>query len=142
MRQLQSEFEGRRIAAIAKTASNPGGRTSANSGVRCWRYHLTSIVPRGHDPGVDRNGGGVNETCDPADCLVLSWFSLPSPTQATTLDPKALAYDLPSQIPWKARDGGSEEAILAGDPDKPGLYVVLEALCRRTWPKEDEGPDD
>jgi hypothetical protein len=57
--------------------------------------------------------------------LVLSWLSLPAPTYATTLDPKTLAYDLPSQIPWKARDGGSEEAILAGDPDKPGLYVVL-----------------
>jgi len=58
--------------------------------------------------------------------LAVSWLSLPQPaSSAATLDPKALAYDLPSQIPWKARDGGSEEAILTGDPEKPGLYVVL-----------------
>jgi hypothetical protein len=57
--------------------------------------------------------------------LTLGWIALSTPVQAVTLDSKALAYDLPSQIPWKARDGGSEEAILAGDPDKPGLYVVL-----------------
>ena len=57
--------------------------------------------------------------------LAVNWFSFALPARAATLDPKALAYDLPSQIPWKTRDGGSEEAILAGDPDRPGLYVVL-----------------
>ena len=32
---------------------------------------------------------------------------------------------LPSEIPWKAGNG-SEQAVLVGDPTKPGLYVVLQ----------------
>jgi hypothetical protein len=62
--------------------------------------------------------------------FALSSVSVQPPAPAATLDPatldpKVLAYDLPDQIPWKPREGGSEEAVLAGDPDKPGLYVVL-----------------
>ena len=42
------------------------------------------------------------------------------------LDPKALAFKLPDQIPWKRNAAGTaENAVLYGDPEKPGLYVVL-----------------
>jgi quercetin dioxygenase-like cupin family protein len=42
------------------------------------------------------------------------------------LDPKALAFKLPEQIPWKRNAAGTaEQAVLYGDPNKPGLYVVL-----------------
>jgi hypothetical protein len=42
------------------------------------------------------------------------------------LDPKALAFKLPEQIPWKRNAAGtSEQAVIYGDPNKPGLYVVL-----------------
>ncbi len=44
---------------------------------------------------------------------------------ATTLDPKVLTFKLPDQIHWQARNNGSELAVVAGDPDKPGLYVEL-----------------
>jgi hypothetical protein len=42
------------------------------------------------------------------------------------LNPKALAFKLPEQIPWKRNAAGTaENAVLYGDPEKPGLYVVL-----------------
>jgi hypothetical protein len=41
------------------------------------------------------------------------------------LDPKVLAYKLPDQIQWKDDPMGLKMAVLAGDPSKPGLYVVL-----------------
>ena len=43
---------------------------------------------------------------------------------AAELDPKALVYKLPDQIEWKGT-GGNRSAVLAGDPEKPGLYVVI-----------------
>jgi hypothetical protein len=43
---------------------------------------------------------------------------------AMELDPKALVFKLPDQIEWKG-SGGNRSAVLAGDPEKPGLYVVI-----------------
>jgi hypothetical protein len=41
-------------------------------------------------------------------------------------DPKALTYKLPKDIPWEPESAaGSQQAVIYGDPDKPGLYVVL-----------------
>jgi quercetin dioxygenase-like cupin family protein len=45
--------------------------------------------------------------------------------RAADLDPKAISIQLPKDIKWVATAGGSEQAIMAGDPSKPGLYVVL-----------------
>jgi hypothetical protein len=45
--------------------------------------------------------------------------------RAAQPDPKVLAYTLPDKIPWVKNAGGAEQAVLAGDPSKPGLYVVL-----------------
>ena len=44
---------------------------------------------------------------------------------ATELNPKAIAIELPKDIKW-VRNGGAETAVLVGDPNKPGLYVVLQ----------------
>ncbi len=44
---------------------------------------------------------------------------------AASPDPKVLAYTLPDKIHWVSNSGGAEQAVLAGDPSKPGLYVVL-----------------
>lgn len=43
------------------------------------------------------------------------------------LNPAAVAFKLPDQIPWKRNAAGTaENALLYGDPEKPGsLYVVL-----------------
>src|SRR5579863_8358923 len=56
--------------------------------------------------------------------LVAAVFVWISPVKAD-LNPAALAYKLPDQIPWKDNPKGAGQAILAGDPSKPGLYVEL-----------------
>jgi len=45
--------------------------------------------------------------------------------RAAQPDPKVLSYTLPDKIHWTSNGSGAEEAVLAGDPSKPGLYVVL-----------------
>lgn len=50
----------------------------------------------------------------------------PRTTQAAVeLNPKAISYKLPDQIKWRETASGSQEAVLLGDPSKPGLYIVL-----------------
>jgi hypothetical protein len=45
---------------------------------------------------------------------------------AVELNPAALIYKKPDQIPWSAPGAaGSQNAVLAGDPGKPGLYVTF-----------------
>jgi quercetin dioxygenase-like cupin family protein len=45
---------------------------------------------------------------------------------AAELNPAALVYQLPDQIKWNPPSiAGSQNAVLVGDPAKPGLYVVL-----------------
>ena len=44
---------------------------------------------------------------------------------AGDLNPAAVAYTLPDKIAWKSTGAGSEQAVLVGDPSKPGLYIVL-----------------
>jgi quercetin dioxygenase-like cupin family protein len=45
--------------------------------------------------------------------------------RAADLDPKAINIQLSKDIKWVSTGRGSEEAVLAGDPSKPGLYIVL-----------------
>jgi hypothetical protein len=45
---------------------------------------------------------------------------------AAELDPKAVVYTLPDNIKWVVNEkAGNAQAVIAGDPAKPGLYVVL-----------------
>jgi len=44
---------------------------------------------------------------------------------ATELNPAAVIYKLPDQIPWSPVDArGAQNAVVVGDPSKPGFYVV------------------
>lgn len=46
--------------------------------------------------------------------------------RAADLNPAALAYKLPNQIKWITDpQSGADTAVMKGDPDKPGLYIVL-----------------
>jgi len=57
--------------------------------------------------------------------LVMLLLGLASLQAATDLDPKAITITVPSEISW-TKGSGSESAVLVGDPNKPGLYVVLQ----------------
>jgi predicted metal-dependent enzyme (double-stranded beta helix superfamily) len=42
------------------------------------------------------------------------------------LNPKAISITLPDQFQWKPNEAaGNETAVLYGDPDKPGFYVLM-----------------
>jgi hypothetical protein len=44
---------------------------------------------------------------------------------ATELNPAAVKFTLPDNIPWKVNPNGADNAVLLGDPSKEGLYIVL-----------------
>ena len=41
------------------------------------------------------------------------------------LNPAAIAIQLPDKIHWTDHPIGAKEAVLLGDPSKPGLYIIL-----------------
>jgi hypothetical protein len=61
------------------------------------------------------------------------WLSVPvlalafplATAQAAELDPAAVIYQLPDQIKWKDTGSGAMNAVLMGDPGKPGPYIVM-----------------
>jgi hypothetical protein len=49
-----------------------------------------------------------------------------SVTHAAELNPAAVIYKLPDQIKWSEPDArGVQNAVVAGDPSKPGFYAVM-----------------
>lgn len=57
-----------------------------------------------------------------APALAIAALLLPAKAD---LNPAALAYKLPNQIEWKDTPLGAKEAVMRGDPNKPGPYIVL-----------------
>jgi hypothetical protein len=53
--------------------------------------------------------------------LVISVLITLGSLQAADLDPKAINIQLPKDIKWVATAGGSEQAVLVGDPSKPAF---------------------
>jgi hypothetical protein len=48
-----------------------------------------------------------------------------SMSSAAELNPAALIYKLPDQIPWgPVNEAGAQSAVVVGDPTKPGFYMV------------------
>ncbi|MEH2515000.1 hypothetical protein V1279_000573 [Bradyrhizobium sp. AZCC 1610] len=46
-------------------------------------------------------------------------------SSAAELDPAAVIYKLPDQIPWgPVNSAGAQSAVVVGDPAKPGFYMV------------------
>ncbi len=46
-------------------------------------------------------------------------------SSAAELNSAAVAYKLPDQIPWSPVDArGGQNAVVVGDPSKPGFYMV------------------
>jgi quercetin dioxygenase-like cupin family protein len=58
--------------------------------------------------------------------LAAAAASAPLP-DLSSLNPAALKALVPEKVEWKAAAGigGTETAVLVGDPDKPGFYVVM-----------------
>jgi hypothetical protein len=56
--------------------------------------------------------------------LVIAILVLLSSAKAD-LNPAALAYKLPNQIQWSDEANGAKQAVMRGDPSKPGPYIIL-----------------
>src|SRR4029077_15486335 len=57
--------------------------------------------------------------------MPLSLAGMLSVGSAAELNPAALIYKLPDQIPWGPVDPrGAQSAVVVGDPNKPGFYMV------------------
>ena len=57
--------------------------------------------------------------------LVAAMFVWLAAVDAADLNPAAISIKMPDKIPWVASPSGSIQAVLSGDPEKPGLYVIL-----------------
>jgi hypothetical protein len=57
--------------------------------------------------------------------MMLSLAGMLSASSAAELNPAAVIYKLPEQIPWTPVDArGAQNAVVVGDPSKPGFYAV------------------
>jgi hypothetical protein len=55
----------------------------------------------------------------------LSLAGMLSASSAAELNPAALVYKLPDQIPWgTVNAAGAQSAVVLGDPTKPGFYMI------------------
>ena len=62
--------------------------------------------------------------------------------QAADPDPKVMKYTMPKDIKWTTSPSGSSQAVLAGDPSKPGLYVVLTKWAPHSMSRPHQHPND
>ena len=68
-----------------------------NAATRAWRYLMTPLVFAG----------------------------MLGASSAAELNPAAVIYKLPDQIPWgPVTASGAQTAVVVGDPTKPGFYMV------------------
>jgi len=55
----------------------------------------------------------------------IAFAAMASIGSAAELNPAAVVYKLPDQIPWGPVDArGAQSAVVVGDPNKPGFYMV------------------
>lgn len=48
-----------------------------------------------------------------------------SPAIAADLNPAAITITTPDKLKWVAGENGADTATMLGNPDKPGLYIIL-----------------
>ena len=56
---------------------------------------------------------------------LLAAFATLFPVRGAELNPAAISFKMPDQLKWTTSASGSSNAVLVGDLDKPGLYIVL-----------------
>ena len=57
--------------------------------------------------------------------IPISLAAMLSISSAAELNPAAVIYKLPDQIPWgPVNAAGAQNAVVVGDPTKPGFYMI------------------
>ena len=77
-------------------------------------------------------------------CVPLVALLFASAASAADLNPAALAYKAPDQLKWRDPTGAApiNQAILVGDPEKPGLYVVMNRFKPGNFSRPHFHPND
>ena len=77
-------------------------------------------------------------------CALLYTFLVTGAAYAADLDPAALAYKSPDQLKWRDPTGaaGVNQAVLFGDPEKPGLYIVMNRFKPGNFSRPHFHPND
>src|SRR2546430_8398038 len=80
--------------------------------------------------------------CPAAQILLLLLAS--AAALAADLNPAALVYKSPDQLKWRDPTGaaGINQAVLVGDPEKPGLYVVMNRFKPGNFSRPHFHPND
>ena len=93
---------------------------------------LTSSDIRDSRRGFGRRYGAVALACAAVAIFVCGFVSAivfvkPAKAEgnAANLNPAAIAYTLPKDLKWVTQPNGAINAVLRGDPAKPGPYMVL-----------------
>ena len=65
--------------------------------------------------------------------MPLALAGMLSISSAAELNSAAVIYKLPDQIPWSPVDArGAQQAVVVGDPSKPGFYMVYTKWTKGT----------
>ncbi len=82
----------------------------------------------------------------PRACLLASVLAaaVANSVAAAELNPAAVAFKLPDQLQWRDPTGaaGVNQAVLQGDPTKPGLYVVMNRFKPDNFSRPHFHPND
>jgi len=76
--------------------------------------------------------------------VLISSMLGPVRAQNVELDPKVLAFKLPSDIKWRDPTDKApvNQAVLFGDPSKPGLYIVVNRFKPNNFSRPHFHPND
>src|SRR5262245_48361085 len=76
--------------------------------------------------------------------FILLALGLLGPASAVELNPAAIAIRIPAEIKWRDPLGtaGVNQAVLHGDPTKPGLYIVMNKFKPGNFSKPHFHPND
>ena len=75
---------------------------------------------------------------------LLATAAAQTPAKPVELDPKTLAFKLPADLKWRdpADKAGVNSTVLLGDPEKPGLYIVLNKFKPGNFSRPHFHPND
>lgn len=77
--------------------------------------------------------------------MALACFGgIPSSAQTVTLNPAAISITIPDNLKWRDPTGAAptNQAILHGDPSKPGLYIVMNRFKPGAFSRPHFHPND
>jgi hypothetical protein len=107
-----------RASHAAQLAPQQRQRLASSRQTTSWRQHFSSRKSR------EKTMKATNRFWRYL-AIPLSFAAMLSISSAAELNPAALVYKLPDQIPWgPVNAAGAQSAVVVGDPTKPGFYMV------------------